>query len=632
MTDESEAESSLGALTGAGLTQRAEFGLAENVLGEHLYSSCEVPPMSEIPETLSPKPQRLMSLDALRGMTIAGMLLVNNPGTWSSDRIYWPLQHAAWNGWTFTDLIFPFFLFMVGVAMMFSFPKRMARGESRGHLFGHVVRRAVVLFLLGMFTLPFIPSTAQGFFPALDSLGLWGNVARWATVWAFLCAIVLITGTKRPRFWFVGYLIGAALILLSCACTDITDPMKTLGWRAITMRGGVELIVIGTLVMIAFPRAALAGVAFAAVGVITMLSTLLDTGLAVQIGGFVAVLAALALVFRRRDPIARFLATATAAVSVIVAMSFVASDDPLWRWLTDRRLTGVLPRIGFCYLIASAIYFATPSPRAIVKWIIALLAIYWVWMLCIPIPGFGAADLSMGFPTLETPRDQLFSNWCFFIDYHVLGEHVWGARTLWLTETVGGQETRELIWSFDPEGILSTMSAVCSVLFGILTGLWLQRRDTAPVEKTNGMFFWGCTLCVIGLVMSIWFPINKRIWTSSYTVFMAGMALLCLGTCYHLIDVKGFRRWAMPFVWFGMNAITAFFFSGQMAVMLGRLKVSVLDESGGITFISWKGWIFDSLCGIAEPINASLIFAVGFVLFWTAIMWILYRQKIFLKI
>ena len=146
------------------------------------------------------------------------------------------------------------------------------------------------------------------------------------------------------------------------------------------------------------------------------------------------------------------------------------------------------------------------------------------------------------------------------------------------------------------------------------------------------MFFWGCMLCVIGLVMSIWFPINKRIWTSSYTVFMAGMALLCLGACYHLIDVKGYRRWAVPFVWFGMNAITAFFFSGQMAGMLGRLKVSTLNEAGETVLLSWKTWIFQSLCQITEPINASLIFAVGFVLFWTAIMGLLHWRKIFLKI
>jgi len=89
--------------------------------------------------TLEPT-KRLESLDALRGLTIAAMLLVNNPGSWSS--IYWPLEHAAWNGWTFTDLVFPFFLFMVGVAMMYSFPKRLAAGDSRKALFGHVVRRA----------------------------------------------------------------------------------------------------------------------------------------------------------------------------------------------------------------------------------------------------------------------------------------------------------------------------------------------------------------------------------------------------------------------------------------------------------------------------------------------------------
>jgi predicted acyltransferase len=90
---------------------------------------------------------RLLSLDVLRGMTIAGMILVNNPGTWGS--IYGPLEHAPWDGCTPTDLVFPFFLFMVGVAMTLSFDKRLARGASRARMFGHVVARSAVLILLG---------------------------------------------------------------------------------------------------------------------------------------------------------------------------------------------------------------------------------------------------------------------------------------------------------------------------------------------------------------------------------------------------------------------------------------------------------------------------------------------------
>ena len=97
---------------------------------------------------LAPEKERLVSLDVFRGITIAGMILVNHPG--SFEHVYEPLDHAPWNGWTPTDLIFPFFLFMVGVAMTFSFDRRIARGHNRMRLFEHVARRSIILVMLGL--------------------------------------------------------------------------------------------------------------------------------------------------------------------------------------------------------------------------------------------------------------------------------------------------------------------------------------------------------------------------------------------------------------------------------------------------------------------------------------------------
>src|SRR6202035_2305389 len=93
--------------------------------------------------------ERLLSLDVFRGMTVAGMLLVNDPGTWSA--IFPPLEHAEWNGWTPTDLIFPFFLFIVGVAIPLALGKRVERGDNRRDLILKIVYRTVVIFLLGEF-------------------------------------------------------------------------------------------------------------------------------------------------------------------------------------------------------------------------------------------------------------------------------------------------------------------------------------------------------------------------------------------------------------------------------------------------------------------------------------------------
>ncbi|MEW6252926.1 MAG: DUF5009 domain-containing protein, partial [Planctomycetota bacterium] len=106
-------------------------------------------PGSRAPATLpSAGAERLLSLDVFRGITIAGMILVNNPGNWG--HVFGPLRHADWHGLTPTDLVFPFFLFIVGAALPFSFDKRMAAGASRVRLFEHVVRRSLILFMLGM--------------------------------------------------------------------------------------------------------------------------------------------------------------------------------------------------------------------------------------------------------------------------------------------------------------------------------------------------------------------------------------------------------------------------------------------------------------------------------------------------
>ena len=94
------------------------------------------------------QPGRLISLDAFRGITIIGMILVNNPGSWS--HVYPPLLHAEWHGWTPTDLIFPFFLFIVGVAMSFSVVARLERGEERGRLFHKAIKRSLIIIALGL--------------------------------------------------------------------------------------------------------------------------------------------------------------------------------------------------------------------------------------------------------------------------------------------------------------------------------------------------------------------------------------------------------------------------------------------------------------------------------------------------
>src|SRR4029450_12538686 len=148
----------------------------------------------------TPSPNRLLSLDVFRGITIAGMVLVNNPGTWSA--IYWPLEHAEWHGWTPTDLIFPFFLFIVGVSIPLAFgrrvnnpppatgePHRVDTDESHRHLYLKVIKRTLIIFALGLFL--------NGFpYFQLGVIRIPGVLQRIAVCYFFASLIFLWTKTR----------------------------------------------------------------------------------------------------------------------------------------------------------------------------------------------------------------------------------------------------------------------------------------------------------------------------------------------------------------------------------------------------------------------------------------------------
>jgi predicted acyltransferase len=375
----------------------------------------------EVPQVVAPT-QRLMSLDVFRGITIAGMLLVNNPGSWS--HIYAPLRHAEWNGWTPTDLIFPFFLFIVGVAMAFSFGKLRERGAEPGALLAKSAKRALILFGLGLL---------------LHSFPWWG-----------------------------------------------------------------------------FDYSAL-------------------------------------------------------------------------------RIPGVLQRIAVAFLVASAVILWTGWRGQGVAAAVLLFG-YWAAMRWVPVPGVGAG--------VWEPGQDLGA----YLDRAIFGvEHLWSQSRTW-----------------DPEGLLSTVPAIATVLLGVLAGHWL-RSERGALEKTIGLFLAGNAGLVAGVVWGAAFPINKPLWTSSYALFTAGMALHFLAVCYWLIDVKGYKRWSSPFMLFGVNAIAAYFLSSLTARILGAV---VVGDS-----LTLKGWLYETLfTSWLAPINASLAFATAYVLLWLGVMAVLYRQRIFIKI
>ena len=149
---------------------------------------------------------RLVSLDVFRGITIAGMVLVNNPGTWSN--IYWPLEHAEWNGWTPTDLIFPFFVFIVGVAIPLAFGRRIESGGSKRDLYGKIVRRTLIIFALGMFLASLSRWDTNSPYLHLSTIRIPGVLQRLAVCYLFASIIFLNTKVRTQ------VIIAAALLVI----------------------------------------------------------------------------------------------------------------------------------------------------------------------------------------------------------------------------------------------------------------------------------------------------------------------------------------------------------------------------------------------------------------------------------
>lgn len=355
---------------------------------------------------------RLQSLDIFRGATIASMILVNNPGSWSD--VYPPLLHAEWNGWTFTDTVFPFFLWIVGVALTLSTAKRVEQGADRGKLLGHAFRRALILFGLGLFL---------SAFPHFD--------------------------------------------------------------------------------------------------------------------------------------------------------------------LVNIRIPGVLQRIAVCYLIATMIFLWT-SVRGQAATLIGVNVVYWALMMLYPTSGCGAGSLEKG------------CNFAQHVDSLLLSGHMWSHTKTW-----------------DPEGVVSTLPAIATVLFGVLTG-HLLRAVHDPKQRVLRLLGYGAGLAVLAQVLNIWMPINKSLWTTTFSVWMAGLAMICFGAWYWLADVQGHARWLEPLRIYGMNAIAVFIFSGVSGDILGVTK--------------WGAGIYQSVfVPIASPMNASLLYAICNVLVCYLVAWAMYRRGWFLK-
>lgn len=280
--------------------------------------------------------------------------------------------------------------------------------------------------------------------------------------------------------------------------------------------------------------------------------------------------------------------------------------DRLEHW----RFMGVLQRIALAYVVSALI-----ATRATLRTQIAVAAVllfgYWIVMTVLPVPGTngtpGALLLHQPSATMAAYWDRVLLDWSRF----GLGNHLWSGSI-----------------TFDPEGILSTTGAIGTALLGNLTGRWIADRRPL-IERVCALFAVGAMAMMVGLIWHWSFPINKNLWTGSYVVFTGGMACVAVATIMWLVDLQGWRRWTKPFVIYGVNPMIAFVGSGLMA----RLIYSIIKVEYQGQRVSLQSAMYQSaFASWLSPLNASLAFALAFVAFWFAVLAVLYRRNIVLKV
>ncbi len=269
--------------------------------------------------------------------------------------------------------------------------------------------------------------------------------------------------------------------------------------------------------------------------------------------------------------------------------------------LSTWRVAGVLQRIALAYLAASLITL-TSKTRAIAIWIVGLLVGYWIAMRFVPVPGFGL-------PVRDIPILHPDANLNWYLDRQFLPGRMY-------------EVTR------DPEGILSTFPSIATALLGVLTGKWLSSLRDAK-QKVLGMLAFGTACVVAGQLWAIWFPINKKLWTSSFVLFTAGCAVICLAACYWINDVRLHRgAWTKPFVVFGTNAIAAYVLADLVSVVLSNIRVHF-----GHRIITLQEYIYRHVFGHVTPLPlGSLVYSLVFVMVCYLPIWWMYRKRIFLKV
>lgn len=283
--------------------------------------------------------------------------------------------------------------------------------------------------------------------------------------------------------------------------------------------------------------------------------------------------------------------TALRRALILIALS-LATQLLFHPGLATLRLPGVLQRIALVFFICTILYLKTSQRFR--NWLIGVLLVGYYLLLCFaPVPGQGAPDINVFDKNIGAWLDRVIFT----------SNHLWVFSKTW-----------------DPEGLLGTLPAIATGLIGIRAGTWLKRKDKDDATKVSWLSTYGFIAIVFGLIWSLFFPINKALWTSSFVLYTGGFAQMILAACYWLIDVRGYKKYTGFFVHFGVNAITAYMLSMYVPHYLNILTF----DNKNLYDILFNNWL--------SPVNASLAMAVFWLFVVWLIMWFLYRKKVIIKV
>ncbi len=285
--------------------------------------------------------------------------------------------------------------------------------------------------------------------------------------------------------------------------------------------------------------------------------------------------------------------------AILILLGLVVNGYPHFPWAT-LRFYGVLQRIALCYCCVALFYLWRRDATSKIVAIVVILAGYWILLRYVPVPGAGV-------PGKDIPFLDGAQNWPAWLDRHIFpGRLYTGFR--------------------DPEGFLSTFPAIATTLLGLLAGLWM-RTERPRKQIALGLLAAGVALVIVGRLWGISFPLNKKLWTSSYVLFSAGTSALLVGALYWMIDVKGWRKlWTQPWIVFGTNAIFAYMLSELLASTLWIMGLRHRTE------MFWTA-IYAPAFAHVHPVGlGSLLYSIAFALVCWLATYPLWRKKIFLKI